>query len=86
MTDEKPKRVRGQKEREAAYRQGFADGLKHADFELGNRQEVEAMRERAMVSGLMTMRATPVVKRTRRTRKQLAAVGAEAMAHMDALT
>jgi hypothetical protein len=66
MTDEKPPKIRGKKEREAAYRQGFADGLAHAVFEIRSQNDMEAKREEAMAAGLKLLNAQPVVRRRRR--------------------
>jgi hypothetical protein len=67
MTDEKPKRVRGLKEREAAYRQGFLDGLVHAETEKTKKRLIEDERDLAVAEGLKRLRArTFVVKRGRR--------------------
>lgn len=71
MTDEtKPKRVRGHKEREAAYRQGFLDGLTHAKAELASQRALDAERDEAMRAGLTKLRATPVVRRPRRKKDE----------------
>ncbi len=68
MTDETPPKIRGKKEREAAYRQGFADGLAHAKAETAAQRALEAERDEAMRDGLAKLQARPVVRR--RHRKQ----------------
>ena len=70
MTDEtKPKRVRGQKEQEAAYRAGFCDGLAHALTEMKLERSKQEARDLAMRDGAARLReAPPIPKRTRRKR------------------
>lgn len=73
MTDEtKPKRVRGLKEREAAYRAGYQDGMRDAVQEIEARQAMDAIREARIGEGLKRLRtdATSAPKRTRRTKKR----------------
>lgn len=63
--DEKPPKIRGKKEREAAYRQGFVDGLAHAKAELASQRALDAERDEAMRNGLAKLHATPAVRRRR---------------------
>lgn len=80
MSDEQPKRMRGQKDREAAYRQGFFDGVQHGVDELRYAKELESAREGAMLAGLAKYRRTLSAqpKRTRKAKvdKAVAAAGA----------
>lgn len=69
MTDEKTPRVRGLKEREAAYRQGFVDGVEHALAEAKELKRIEQDREGAMKTGLAKL-AREVTVRTRRKKQE----------------
>jgi hypothetical protein len=71
MTDETtPKRRRGQKDREAAYRAGYLDGYNQGALDEATRTTMERaqheVRARQMEAGLAKLRAEPPVKRTRR--------------------
>lgn len=72
MTDETtPKRVRGLKEREAAYRAGYHDGYSQGAIDEATREATQKIadlaRERQMADGLKRLRAEPSApKRTRR--------------------
>jgi hypothetical protein len=71
MTDEtKPKRMRGLKEREEAYRAGFLAGLEHAHKEIASQRALEAARGVAVATGIESFLAGAGAarKRTRRTR------------------
>lgn len=77
MTDEtKPKRVRGLKEREAAYCAGFREGLEYAQRDALDRAVIDEQRERAMADGLKRLRtdATSAPKRTRQKKLKGAVV------------
>lgn len=82
MSDEKAPRIRGQKEREAAYRAGFVDGIAHAHAEAKRLREVEEDRATAIDIGLQkyrrTMSAEP--RRTRRKRENDVAATLDVMA------
>lgn len=69
MSDEtKPARIRGLKEREAAYKAGFADGCAHAHTEIAAQRRLEVERETAAEYGWK--RVASEVAPTRRTRKR----------------
>ena len=69
MTDEtKPKRQRGQREREAAYLAGFLAGLEHALTEMRAERDKLQARDLAIRDGLALLCEVPIVKRTRRKR------------------
>lgn len=71
MTDHAiPKRVRGQKDREAAYRQGFLDGVEYGVEELRRTKEVDAFRELALGAGLAKYRRTMTTEPKRRQRRK----------------
>ena len=68
MSDEPKQRIRGQKEREEAYKHGFLDGVQHGIAEVKRARELEEEREGAMGAGLMKFRRELSLepKRTRR--------------------
>lgn len=68
MADEQPKRVRGQKEREAVYRQGFHDGVAYGVEELRRAREMDADRDAAASAGLAKLRRTIATEPKRRRR------------------
>lgn len=73
MTDETtPKRVRGLKEREAAYRAGYQDGMRDAVQEIEARQAMDHIREARMAEGFKRLHAaaTSAPKRARRTKAE----------------
>lgn len=68
MTEEKTPRVRGLKERQEAYREGFLAGVQHALTEAAELKRIESDREQAMKVGLAKLAHTTSVRPRRRKR------------------
>lgn len=69
MTDEQPKRVRGQQAREAAYRQGFLDGVEYGLSEMTRQRELLSERTIAADASLAKYRRTITAEPKRRRKK-----------------